>query len=124
MIVVETMMATALLCTSTKKKCTDSDIVYFTTQPRPALIHLTTGETLETIVSDKIKSLPHVDGVSVRRNGPVVSVDVEMSKFDKATRRSVYAVERQLAEQYPNHSVDVRLIDKSPENQSRDAVKG
>jgi hypothetical protein len=40
-----------------------------------------------------------------------------LPKFAKSTRRGVYAVELRLAEQYPNHSIDVRLIDNSPEHQ-------
>jgi hypothetical protein len=83
---------------------------------------VSSGTSMEVDVREELQGLPNVSGVTVNRRGNLVLVDVELSQFDKISRRQVYSRERQIAKYYPGHILDVRLIDRSPQ-QSRDAIE-
>ena len=119
---VETAVVATLVCASTKRSRADAELHLIS--GRTQCVQVASGRTLETVMTEEINDVSGVADVKIRRDGSVVSVDVEMSQFDRNSRRSVYAAERRLAKRYPNHRLDVRLIDRSPEHQSKDADEG
>ena len=74
-------------------------------------------------VGMEFEELAGVDRVQIHQNGTRILVDVEMSKFDRSTRRHAYAKEWQMYKEYPGYTFDVRLIDQSP-RQINDAIQG
>src|SRR5260370_71976 len=68
-------------------------------------------------------SVLSVDRVQIHQDGTRILVDVEMSTFDRVSRRHAYAKEWQLYKEYPGYTFDVRLIDQSP-RQTNDAIQG
>lgn len=74
-------------------------------------------------VAVEFEELAGADKVHVHQNGTRITVDVQMSMFDRVTRRHAYAKEWQLYKEYSGYSFDVRLIDHS-QRQSNDAIQG
>ena len=69
------------------------------------------GNSVEKEIADQLRALPSVDGVDASRNGDLVSVQVQMAKFDRVTRRRVYQKEKELFDSFPAFKIDICLVD-------------
>jgi hypothetical protein len=123
MLIVETAVAVTLLCAATRRQRIENSEYSISSSVKTHLFQVASGRTLEGDMREELQGLPNVSGVTVKRNGNLVSVDVELSQFDRASRRRIYSKERELAKYYPAHVLDVRLIDCS-ERSHADADQG
>jgi hypothetical protein len=82
---------------------------------------LASDTSLERKMADELEEIKGVINVQITRSKGSFSFDVYLSSFDRATRRSVYAVEKDLYERFPNLTFGVCLIDSSG---TRDAIAG
>ncbi len=121
---IETAVAVGLFCAPTKRKHVNEFKPYVVNGASSIIsFHVASGKTMERLVSEEFDELAGVGAVGVIKNGRSLSVDVEMSAFDKTSRRNVYATERRIAKSYPGYAFDVRLIDCSRQH-TNDAFEG
>jgi hypothetical protein len=76
-------------------------------------IRLASGKTAEAIMSEEFDEIVGVESVTVTRAGAAFLIEVNMSLFDRVTRRLAYDKERELYGKFPDYSLSVHLIDRS-----------
>jgi hypothetical protein len=108
---------------STGKTTRRNTAEYIVTLNSGHCYRLSTGTSMAEKAISEFETLAGVENVSVGQNGSRLVIDVEMSIFDRASRRNAYAKEWQLYKEHPGYTFDVRLIDRSP-RQGTDAVQG
>jgi len=123
MFLVETAMTVSLLCTLPKKTSPEG-WPYFVAHDGKAAncFQLASDTSLERKMADEFEGLHGVRNVQIARSRESFSIDVYLAAFDRATRRSVYAIEKDLYRRFPDLTFGVRLIDAS--GTTRDAVTG
>jgi len=81
---------------------------------------LSSGASVEEIISMQLNEISGVRCVRTHQSGQAILVEVELTKFDKATRWKVYEAEDDLHAEFPRHKLEFRVIDSSwvgnPEN--------
>lgn len=77
--------------------------------------------TASSAISLQMQKLPFVNSVSVSQLGFLISAEIRVAQFDKASRRAVYAVEDQILAQFPNFVIEFFLIDVSQPELTGDA---
>lgn len=109
-LVTETMMALGLLCTATKRSHDSEGFVYGTDSA--VCFEIGTGLSAEDQMANELEEMVGVREVRFHRQRGRFSIDVYLSSFDKATRRSIYAKERDFYSRF-QHLDSVNLIDVS-----------
>lgn len=93
-------------------------------RPRPQLefllasndtkcVNASSGKTAEAIMNEEFEELAGVERVMITREGSIFSIDIDMSVFDRDTRRRVYAKEQKLYNDFPKYSFNIHLNDRS-----------
>jgi len=113
MIIVETVLAIGALCTLPKRPSSDHEVLHYLTDGSKYCFQISTGETLERRIANRLQGLDGVGVVTVVRDRDQVQVQVHLSKFDRATRRKVYSIERELFRDLPDLSIGLYLVDES-----------
>jgi hypothetical protein len=110
-IVLEAAIAAGLCVLPKRQHSAES---YFVTSTSRGSYQISSGTTIEDELVYRFSSLPGVSGVAVlAEGGDSFSVSINLLKFDRETRRSMYALGRDLHEEFPNCIFDFRLIDRS-----------
>ena len=80
-----------------------------------------TTVSLEEKLKEQFEDLAGVGQVRMSKNGKTLSVQIEVTNFDRTTRRRIYATEREAYKTFPEYSFDFCLVDvsESPENAER-----
>jgi hypothetical protein len=114
--IVETVFVVGMMCASTtRNRAVEEQQPTYTVSNglSVVLFQVSSGRTLGGKVREEFSEVSGVGDVAIGQNGQTVSVGVEMLSFDRATRRRVYAKERKLCRDFPNHTFNVYLIDQS-----------
>lgn len=74
---------------------------------------LSNGPSVEEVISMSLNEIVGVSGVRTQRNGKTLLVEVELSRFDKATRWKVYEAEDDLHQEFSDYQIEFRVIDSS-----------
>lgn len=61
----------------------------------------------------ELNEIMGVGAVRTTKNGHSVLIEVELIKFDQATRWTVYGAEDELQSKYPEYELEFRVIDSS-----------
>jgi hypothetical protein len=123
MFIVETAMTVSLLCTLPRKTSPEGWPNFVAHDGKTAnCFQLATDISVERRMADEFEVLKGVTNVQIARSKDSFSIDVYLSAFDRATRRSVYAIEKDLYQRFPDLTFGVRLIDAS--GIDRDAITG
>ena len=114
MIIGETILVVSAICSAMPPRRASIQN-YSITSNAPGCFQIASGITIEDEVTYNLNSLPGIGGAATlaNRRRCLLMVDIDVAKFDRDTRRSIYAAGRALHEEFPNHVLDFRLIDKS-----------
>jgi len=120
MFIAETLFAVTVVCAAPKKSTgqTESNFYVLANDNGCSSFRFVNGTSLEQKMTDELKSIAGVGDVHVSRNGSALSIQVDVLNFDRATRRTIYAKEKELRGLYPNNALEIYLADMSrtPEN--------
>lgn len=105
----ETLLVSAL-CTSVKRPVSD-ELRYI--GGCTSSFEISTGITLEQEVSSHLQSIEGVRRVSVQLQQDQLCVEVELWRFDKQTRRLIYAQEREFYNRFPSLAITFHIVDAS-----------
>jgi hypothetical protein len=119
----ETTLGTTLLV-SAAARCQRQESQGFLLSSGTARICVASGKSAEAIMTEEFDELAGVESVKITRDGQSFSIDIDMSMFDRATRRRIYAKERELYSKFPRYLLNVHLNDRSQQGAQIDAVQG
>jgi len=110
MFIVETLVATTLLCSSLKR---ESGAVCVTSS---GIVQVASGGTLENKMTGEIEDISGVLDVSVKRTGDTFDVSVTMENMDFEPFDKVVNCKLSLYDRYPNYTFnfDYQLAEISP----------
>lgn len=110
MILIAETLLVAAVCTSTKRSSFET--LLYTTGGQSAF-EISSGISLERHIANKLCDMNGVQNARVTLEKDQLYIEVDLWNFDKATRRAVYARERELYREYPDLSIGLHLVDAS-----------
>jgi len=112
--IAEGALAMRMICsTEARRQRQAKNHPYYVSNESSNCFQVATGTSLESKLADEIENIDGVRDVRVNRNGAAFSVDIDLLNFDKASRRRVYAKEKDLYREFPNYTFNFCLIDAS-----------
>jgi hypothetical protein len=113
LLVAETVFAATVLCSTAERRQRSENDPFFVSNRGLTCFNVCTGSSLENKLTTEFENIAAVKDVRVNRSGDTFALEIEMARFDRVSRRQIYAREKELYHRFPQYSFGFCLIDAS-----------